>query len=229
MVNISSLRLSAGKATLFIAFVMLLIGKTHAQQPPFYNDIQKFKQQDSLNFPPGKAILLVGSSSFTKWTDVQQYFPSHTIINRGFGGSSLPDLIHYENDVIFPYKPRQIIIYCGENDFAASDTVSVATVVGRFKTLFNDIRSHWKKVRVDFVSMKPSPSRQHLWPKFEEANGQIKAFLETEKKAKFIDVYNAMFNADGKVMEDIFVEDRLHMNEKGYAIWQKIFEPYLKD
>ena len=28
-------------------------------------------------------------------------------------------------------------------------------------------------------------------------------------------------------MEDIFLNDRLHMNAKGYAIWQKIIEPYL--
>ncbi|HEV8273318.1 MAG TPA: G-D-S-L family lipolytic protein, partial [Chitinophagaceae bacterium] len=82
---------------------------------PFWNDIQNFKKQDSVSFPPKNAILLIGSSSFTKWTDVQDYFPGYTIINRGFGGSTLLDQIRYVNDIVFPYDPKQIVIYCGEN------------------------------------------------------------------------------------------------------------------
>src|SRR4051812_8564477 len=122
--------------------VALLISFTaaFAQQAPFYNDIQNFKKQDAAKFPDKHAILFVGSSSFTKWTDVQHYFPGYPILNRGFGGSTLPDVIHYADDVIFPYEPKQIVIYCGENDLASSDTVSAAMVIGRFKTLFGMIR-----------------------------------------------------------------------------------------
>src|SRR5678816_4225979 len=114
----------------------------HAQQqkPAFWNDVQAFKKQDSINPPPKNAILFAGSSSFTNWKDVQDYFPGYTIINRGFGGSSLPDLIRYENDVIFKYKPKQIVMYCGENDLAASDTVTAQIVFNRFQKLFTDIR-----------------------------------------------------------------------------------------
>ena len=83
-----------------------------AQNPPFYKEIQAFKQKDSISFPAKGQILLVGSSSFTKWTDAQSYFPEHPLINRGFGGSSLPDMIRYVNDVVIAYAPKQIIIYC---------------------------------------------------------------------------------------------------------------------
>lgn len=199
----------------------------YAQQPPFYNDIQKFKQQDSISAPPQHAILFVGSSSFTKWTDVQQYFPSYKIINRGFGGSELKDVIRYEKDVIFPYNPKQVVIYCGENDFAYSDTIAIATVVGRFITLFNDIRSQWSNIPVMYVAMKPSPAREKLRSKYEAANEQIKSFLASQKQTVFIDVYHAMLQPDGSPMTDIFVEDNLHMNAKGYAIWKKLIAPYL--
>src|ERR1700761_1934486 len=89
------------------------------QSPPFWNEIAEFKHQDSVQRPPSGAILFVGSSSFRKWTNLQSYFPGYTIINRGFGGSTLPDVIRYANDIIFPYHPKEIVIYCGENDFAA--------------------------------------------------------------------------------------------------------------
>ena len=213
---------------LLLSFTVLLVTVfANAQQPPFYDDIQKFKHEDSISFPPQHVILFVGSSSFTKWTDVQQYFPSYKIINRGFGGSELKDVIRYEKDVIFPYNPKQVVIYCGENDFAYSDTISVQTVVGRFITLFNDIRNRWANIPLAYVSMKPSLAREKLMPKYEEANKQIKTFLASQKKTVFIDVYHAMLKEDGKPITDLFVEDNLHMNAKGYAIWKKLIEPYL--
>src|ERR1700736_1860158 len=104
----------------------------YAQQAAFYNDIQAFKKKDSVHMPAKHSILFIGSSSFTKWTDVQDYFPGYPIINRGFGSSTLPDVIRYADDIIFPYQPKQIVIYCGENDLAASDTVTAETVVERF-------------------------------------------------------------------------------------------------
>lgn len=197
-------------------------------QPPFYNDIQQFKKLDSVHFPAKHSILFVGSSSFTKWTDVQDYFPGYSIINRGFGGSSLPDVIRYANDIIFPYQPKQIVIYCGENDLAGADTtISGKIVLERFKQLFVLIRKHFPKVPVAYVSMKPSPSRENLWPKMVAGNSLIKNYLSKQKRTAFIDVYYKMFNEDGTVMKDIFIEDNLHMNAKGYAIWQKIIAPFL--
>jgi len=193
---------------------------------PFWNDIRVFKKQDSISFPPKNAILFIGSSSFTKWTDVQDYFPAYTIINRGFGGSTLLDEIRYVNDIVFPYQPKQIIIYCGENDLASSDSVTAAMVVDRFKQLFQMIREK-TEVPIAYVSMKPSPSRRHLFPKMREANQLIKDFLATQKNTAFIDVHQKMLDTTGEPIPEIFLEDSLHMNAKGYAIWQKEIQPFL--
>lgn len=211
--------------TVFTLVLSMLASTAFSQ--PFSNEISAFKKADSISFPAKDQILFVGSSSFTKWTDVQQYFPAYPIINRGFGGSSLPDVIRYATDIIYPYHPKQVVIYCGENDFASSDTVTAAMVTDRFKTLFNMIRKRLPGVPIAFVSIKPSPSREHLWTKMMESNKAIRKFLKKKKKASYIDVYTKMFNADGTVMADIFIGDRLHMNAKGYAIWQKAIEPYL--
>ena len=210
-----------------LLIVLLGFTEVHAQHTPFYSNIQKFKSQDSISFPPKNAILFIGSSSFTKWTDVQDYFPGFTIINRGFGGSSLPHLILYADDIIFPYKPRQIVIYCGDNDLAASDTVTAETVYNRFKQLFHLMRSKLPGVSVAYVSIKPSPSRQRLMQKMSDANSLIKKFLKKNKNTAFIDVYHKMLNKEGPPIGEIFTKDSLHMNAKGYKIWQKVIEPYL--
>lgn len=200
----------------------------HAQQAlPFWNEIQAFKRQDSIRLPPAEAILFTGSSSFRLWDSIKKSFPSHTIINRGFGGSSLPDMIRYADDLILPYSPKQIVIYCGENDIAGSDSATGEMVFERFKELFMLIRQKLPATPVAYVSMKPSPSRWHLKEKMMVGNRLIKSFLQQNKNTAFIDVWPSMLTAEGLPMNDIFKEDKLHMTPKGYAIWQKIIEPYL--
>ena len=206
---------------------MVLSGLVKAQNAPFYSEIKAFKTQDSIHFPPKHAILLLGSSSFRKWTDVQNYFPGYPIINRGFGGSTFPDAIRYLNDIVFPYQPRQILIYEGDNDVAASDKITADTVFNRFKELFFLLRKKLPKTTIDFVSIKPSPSRQSLMPEMDKSNSLIKEFLEDKKNSAFIDVYHSMLDKNGLPDKSIFGPDELHMNTKGYAIWQKIIQPYL--
>lgn len=213
---------------LFILFSICI--NTNAQsnkELPFAGEIRSFRSSDSISFPAKRSILFVGSSSFRKWTNVQEYFPDYKIINRGFGGSTIPDVKLYANDIIFPYRAKQIIIYCGENDIASSDTITAEIILSRFKDLFSLIRLHQKKVEIDFVSIKPSPSRLKFKGTVERSNTLIKEFIATKSHAKFINVFDAMLNEDGTIKQSIFLEDNLHMNEKGYIIWQKIIQPFL--
>ena len=165
------------KMHLFIAFIMCA-GFVTAQNAPFYSEIQDFKTQDSLHFPPKHAILFLGSSSFRKWTDVQKAFPEYEVINRGFGGSTFPDAIRYLDEIVYPYQPRQIFIYEGDNDLASSGKITADSVLNRFKELFFLLRKNLPKTTIDFVSIKPSPSRQSLMPEMEKANSLIKNFLQ---------------------------------------------------
>ena len=214
---------------LFLVLLAFTCANLFAQnnKPAFWNDIQQFRKMDSVQAPPSNAILFVGSSSFTRWSDVQSYFPGYTIINRGFGGSTLADVLRYEEDVIFKYNPKEIVIYCGENDVASSDTITAKTVYNRFTTLFSEIRAVYPNVQVVFISLKPSPSRWHMRDKAIATNEMIENYLKKQKNAEFIDVWKPMLGPDGKPRQELFVEDNLHMNAKGYAIWQKLIQPTL--
>lgn len=194
----------------------------------FWQDIQDFKKLDQETPPPKDAILLIGSSSFTKWTDVADYFPGKTIINRGFGGSRLTDLNYFSEDLLNPYQPKQIIIYCGDNDFADNDKLKAKELVERYKTFYKKIRAKFPTIEVDYISIKYSPSRENLWPQMKEANKRIKTFMDKEPNAEFIDITKGMEDANGNVRKDLFVEDMLHMTPEGYQIWAKAMKPYMK-
>lgn len=198
-----------------------------SQEKPYWQDIKDFKTKDQQNGIPKRAILFIGSSSFTKWQDVNDYFPGKTIINRGFGGSRLVDLNNYANDLLDPYNPKQIVIYCGDNDFAMGNP-SVDEVFRRFTQFFGKIRQKYPKVPVAYVSIKYSPSREELWPKMKELNNRIEAFFKTTKRTNFIDITKVMNNADGSVRTDLYVGDMLHMKPEGYRLWAQVIAPYLK-
>lgn len=210
---------------LLIFFPSLLLAQT---ERPYAKEIRAFKTSDSIQFPAANQILFVGSSSFTFWKDVQSYFPGYPIINRGFGGSTLKDLIFYFDEIVKPYHARQIVIYSGENDLAYDKAATPDTVIKRFKILFTKIRSAYPKVPVTYISMKPSPSRKNLLLVYEDTNELIRQFLKGQKRTSFVDVYHKMLDTNGNPIRELFLADSLHMKPSGYALWQKEIKPFLK-
>lgn len=199
-----------------------------AQQPvPFENEIKAFEEQDKKTLPPKDAILFTGSSSIRLWESLKTDFPDKVVLNRGFGGSTLPDVVHFADRAIIPYKPRQIVIYVGEND-VASGTVTAQEVRDRFVTLFTKIRKSLPKTPIVFISMKPSPSRRKYLPITQEANKLIKDYLAKQSRTDYLDVYTPMLDANGRIRGELFRADSLHMTPKGYEVWTEKLKPLLK-
>jgi lysophospholipase L1-like esterase len=214
-------------ASIILFFVSFYVtpGRAQTKQPPFWNEIAEFKKKDSIQRPPANAILFVGSASFRKWTGVQNDFPGYTIVNRAFGGSTLEDVIRYAGEIIYPYRPKEVVVYCGDNDLVAGR--SPKKVYKHFVKLYDMIRKRLGNIDIVYVSIKPSPSLENLMPAIEQTNDLIRNFMAQRSHASFVDVYHLMLNPQGHPMDNLFVGDKLHMNEKGYKIWQQALLPYL--
>ncbi|WP_234735946.1 GDSL-type esterase/lipase family protein [Tellurirhabdus bombi] len=217
--------------SIIFGFVFLLTYTfTFAQtQPPFEKEILDFEAKDNSSKPPKNAILFTGSSSIRLWPEMERYFPGKVILQRGFGGSQLSDVIRYADRVIIKYKPKQVVVYAGENDIALN--VSAQEVYNRFVTLFTHVRTKLPKTPFVFISLKPSPSRRKHQAAVREANDLIRAYLAKHKKTTFVDVYTPMLNGtgpDAPIRGELFKSDSLHMNEKGYQIWAEKLRPVLR-
>lgn len=208
---------------LLLAICMLvfpaLAGAQNSNQP-FANEIAAFTRHDSLHPPQQGGVVFVGSSSIRLWARLEADFPASRVLNRGFGGATIPDVARYADVTILRYQPAQIVFYCGENDLADSDTIQAQTVAHRFMVLFATIRKALPKASFVFISIKPSPSRAHLQTKVVQTNALIRNFLATQKATRYVDVYTPML-AGGRPRAELFRADSLHMSEKGYAIWQQ--------
>lgn len=217
---------SGGLILLLILWTGLTLKGQQAENP-YQADIRHFRETDSITPPPDHAILFIGSSTFTLWHDLSNYFPGYTILNRAFGGSRLTDQIEFFDQVVAPYHPKLVVIYCGENDFAASDTLSAPVVLQRFTTLFRMIREKAPNVKITYISMKPSPSRWHLASKFMEANSSIREFLYTQPNTSYLSIWEKILDESSVPDAKLFLDDQLHLNAVGYKILQQALLPHL--
>lgn len=213
---------------LSVIFILILITTAvgFAQEKPFWNDIQTIKQYDKIYAPPKQPILFVGSSSIRYWHNLSQIFCDHTILNRGFGGSKINDVVNYVDDIITPYNPKQIIIYVGENDLL-NEKLNGDSIFHRFKDLYHAIRLRHPETPVAYISIKPSPVLERFIDKARSANHLINRYLKTQSNSIFIDVFTPMLDKDGKTRPELFLKDRLHMNPLGYKIWEDLVRPHL--
>jgi lysophospholipase L1-like esterase len=197
---------------------------THSR--PFEAEIRAFEKADKTHPPPQGAILFTGSSSIRKWTTLARDFNTHKVINRGFGGSQISDLIYYADRIVIPYHPRRIVFFSGTNDLNARKTAE--QVFEDFKDFVRKVRAVLPEVEMDYISITTSPSRWHEVEEVKKANGLISSWIRTQDHLTFINVFPATLGENGQPKPEFFLADRLHMNARGYALWTSIIEPYLK-
>ncbi len=187
--------------------------------------IRKFEKLDRENPPDKGGILFVGSSSIVLW-DVDKSFPKLLVINRGFGGSQIADSIHFADRIVLPYRPRTIVFYAGDNDLAAGK--SVETVADDYRRFVKTVHAELPKTRILYVAIKPCIARWKLIDKVRKANKLIRAETEKDQRLVFIDIDPPMIGADGKPRAELFKKDGLHLNEKGYRLWNGMVQPLLE-
>lgn len=174
----------------------------------------------------GKYIVFTGSSSIVGWKTLNADFPDKRILNRAFGGSQTFEVVHFADRIIKPYKPKQVVIYSGDNDIAAGKTPE--EVLKDFKVLYNKIKESNRHAVITYISIKPSPSRKQYMPTIVKTNKLISDFLAEKKRTSYVDIYNPMLTPDGKPRPELFQSDSLHMVQAGYDLWRGILKPYLK-
>ena len=200
---------------------------SHAQDPTrFQEQVDRLFSAEYDFSPDKKLVVFIGSSSISMWKDVQERFPDFNIINNGFGGSHFGDLLYYYSELVTKQTPEILFIYEGDNDVGSNKKISV--IYKDFKALSKKLQRDLPATKVVFISPKPSIARWHLTKQYNKINKKIKRKCNKIPGFEFADVWPAMLDENGEVLKDIFLEDGLHMNKKGYDLWEKVIGEYLK-
>jgi lysophospholipase L1-like esterase len=171
-------------------------------------------------------ILFTGSSSIRMWKDLQSYFPDKKIINTGFGGSHMSDLLYFADSLIFQFSPKQIFIYEGDNDIA--DKESPDSIIAETKLLVARIKKKLPQTDIVLISPKPSILRWNLREEYRNLNNLLSDFASQSDKVRFIDVWPIMLDSDSEPKKNIFLDDGLHMNKSGYDLWAKEIRKFIR-
>lgn len=226
MPSSARIALFARRASALVAALMLA-GCARAPvataQAPFANDIAAFEAADRRDPPAPGGVLFVGSSSIRLWPRLADDFPGVRVVQRGFGGSQLSDVVRYVPRIVLPYRPRLIVLYAGDNDLWEGK--SADSVYRDYQAFVRLVHRALPETRIAYVSIKPSGSRWAIADRMRAANAMIRAHAARDPRLSYVDVFTPMLDASGNPREDLFVSDRLHLNEKGYALWREILRP----
>ena len=194
--------------------------------------MEKFRAKDVHLDDSTGIIVFTGSSSIRMWKTMVADLDTlpYQVLNHGFGGSTLPQVNYFFDDLITPYQPEIVVLYCGENDI--TDGYKAKDVLFSFRTFLRLLLIKSPSSKVLYVSMKPSPARWVLWPEFEKGNNLVERFIRTlnNPNIQYMDIAPSMLDPDTQYpIPTIFTKDSLHMNEEGYAIWQKEIIPRITE
>jgi lysophospholipase L1-like esterase len=209
-----------------LLLVLQFIGLSLVAQyvPRFEKEVKELIAADSL-VNHKNLMLFAGSSSIRMWTDLKTDFPKHNVLNHGFGGSDMADLLYYAKPLITNVKPSKVFIYEGDNDVNAGKTPE--QILADAERLYALLRAELPRVSIVFISAKPSIARWHLKDKYVEFNRQLQQWTATRKNVFYADVWTPMLDEKGELKRNLFLEDNLHMNRAGYDIWKKVIGQYL--
>jgi len=212
------------KKLIFTCFYLLFSYVSIAQN--FIAEIKAFEKEDSISMPKPNEILLVGSSSFRIWKEYKEDLVGFPVTNRGFGGSQMSDVNLYFERIVTKYQPKLILVYEGDNDLNAGKNPE--TVLGDYQSFGNKIKAQLPNTKVVFISVRPSLARQKL--KNEQAifNKSLKKYCKQNKRFYYMNIQKEFYLSNGELMTDIFLEDKLHLNKKGYQIWTSAIRKVLK-
>lgn len=210
-------------ALAFTLVAFQLAAQTLPDPERFESSILAFEAEDQINPPPEDAIVLTGSSSIARWNNQAfEALAPLTVIPRGFGGSIMHDVLYYIDRVAVNYNPRAILIYEGDNDTAGG--LPAELILDHLNQIIVRIHDALPETRIYILSVKPSVLRRSVWAQAQQVNSRYRDVAEADPLVYYIDVATPFLKPDGSVMTDIFVEDDLHLNDLGNAIWGSLIK-----
>ena len=189
-------------------------------------EMAAFKKLDEENPPQPGLTLFVGSSTFTIWKSMQEDMPDIALINRGFGGSQVTDLIEHFDTVIAPYDPKHIVIYEGDNDLASGKAPEL--VLSNYKKLLETIRERYAQVPVTVVSVKPSEARRDKIESMNELNQKLNVWASLTDNLYYLNTFDITVNGEGRPIPEYYQKDNLHLNQNGYKAWARKIAEHIK-
>lgn len=139
------------------------------------------------------------------------------MLNRGFGGAQLTDVLHYTDRIVLPYAPKTILLNAGGNDLSAGKTP--AQIRDAARAFITKVHAALPETRIYCIGVPPvrrASTTPEGFATIRALNDLMAELARTEKNVEFINLFPAFLDAKGQHRADLFVEDGTHFNAQGY-------------
>ena len=183
----------------------------------FEADVRELEIKLHSNKYLNNKIVLFGSSTFKDWENAKTDLSFDTLLNLGFGGSTLVSCRTYFNRIVVPNNPDKMIFYAGDNDIGSGMTAE--ELEKEFLLFASEVNEKLPHTLCFFISIKPSVFRNNYLNTILDTNERIKNKIKNLSQWRYIDLCSPMLDAG---FEKFYSEDPLHMNVLGYSLLSKL-------
>jgi lysophospholipase L1-like esterase len=162
-------------------------------------------------------VVITGSSTVRFWRSSGSVFPEAQVVNTGFGGSTMAQLRRHYDGLIARFGPDRVFIGSGDNDLAAGRSVSA--VLADTAALLAALHRDRPSADVALIAAKPSVQRWYLREHYRALNNGFARLAQADDRIAFVDVWNELLDAGGRVRPELYASDGLHLNRSGYRIY----------
>lgn len=177
-------------------------------------------------YPPEEhqnEIVFYGASNFRMWTDMETDLADYKVQNHGFGGCTDKDLVHYADQLLYPYDPSIVFFQTGSNDYVSlkgTDAEKVATCMEYKKQMFADIHAQLPQAKLVVMSGLLLPGRSEYRELTEAVNKELQTLCEQTDYLWFVDA-SAMTWDGQQYAQELFIKDGIHLNHDGQLRWMR--------
>ncbi|MFT2109918.1 cyclic nucleotide-binding domain-containing protein [Marinomonas sp. 2405UD68-3] len=195
------------------------VRKLNQQEVEFESDIRELEFQLTQKPSDTNPVAFYGSTTIRNWPDLTGQLGHNDIINLGFSAATLEACVYYFERVVVPQKPRSLVLYVGDNDIGNLHNSN--HVIELYIELLQKIDSHLAGIPVTIISIKPSPSRVKQFDTIVKTNESLKRLAITRPNTHYIDLFSPLLNESEEIKMDLFEDNLLHLNSRGYKLWSK--------
>lgn len=191
-------------------------------------DMKPFaRANDSLKADPTCDVLLLGSSSIRMWSNCQRDLAPLKVINRGYGGSYVRDMIYNYSTLIGPLRPRNVVIYIGNDISGSKESVLVGESYKRFCFFIEQLSRDLPQAHIYLMSVHICKSRIALKDETLRFNDLLKEYASLNSHVTYVDVASALTDDQKVPINKCFLPDNLHLTPEGYEQWTSVLRGHL--
>ncbi|MGI9468445.1 MAG: GDSL-type esterase/lipase family protein [Rubripirellula sp.] len=182
-------------------------------------DIQKLEARDATESDPENAIMFIGSSSIRRWSDIAIDMAPFRTIQRGYGGAKYSDVAIFAKRLLHPHEYRALVIFVGNDVQGKPEDHTPDQVEQLVRYIVSVSNSHQADAPVFLIEVTPTSKRYSAWPAIRKVNARLREIALSTPNTHFIATAEHYLDPDRKPRDELFVSDRLHLNEAGYDQW----------